>query len=85
MKKENPVYQRILEFLETQPCPRSTNYIAGEGIWPDQYFHKFKNAIVVPGKNAVNSAYYYLKNLEKQGKVKQVYKGAWSIVKNTNL
>jgi hypothetical protein len=47
--------------------------------------HKFENAIISPGKNAVSSAYYYLKNLESQGKVKQVYKGAWSIVKNTNL
>lgn len=77
---KNPIYQKILDFLENQPCPRSTNYIAGEGIWPEQYFHKYKNAIVVPGRNAVSSAYYYLKSLEKQGKVKQVYRGAWKTV-----
>ena len=82
---KNPIYQKILDFLKTRTGPSATKLIAGLGIWPERYYCIPDRAyIVIPGKDAVNSAYYYLKQLEKQGKVKQVYRGAWKIVEEFN-
>lgn len=83
MKVKNPVYQKIIDFLQQESYPRSTKYIARYVVDKKKYdeddaFFQGK-ALVQPGRDSVSRSYYFLSNLQKEGKIRQVGRGIWAI------
>ena len=69
--------QQIIDFLNDQPCIRSTAYIAKHCVYKDQY-----QLNVYPDKSSVQGAYYRLKKLSDAGKIKYVPRGMWRSIKD---
>lgn len=63
---------KILEFLDQKSGPMATAYIAKYCIFSESLL-----AGEHPSKSLVQSAYYHLKKLANQGKIRYVPRGCW--------
>lgn len=68
--------REIIKFLDKQIGVRSTAYIAKYCIFKDAYE---RNGMyqVYPNRSDVQRAYYKLKKLSNEGKIKYVPRGGW--------
>lgn len=75
--------QKILDYLKLQSRPITTRVIARNTIFKNEYDEKdaYYNgrAIVVPGRDVVQSTYQQLKQLQNKNLISQVGRGMWKI------